>query len=122
MAVTIQYLVVRNGIEKMTFTNKKEADAYDRLLDLAEHLDEVLERAPISLSETDREALALFLAENQAQLSGPKKQPAKKSPKPTQQRADVELADAADDADLETAVETEARLDEQPSDNMHAVA
>ncbi|PSJ47159.1 hypothetical protein C7I36_02060 [Zobellella taiwanensis] len=34
MAVTIQYLVVRNGIEKMSFTNKKEADAYDRLLDL----------------------------------------------------------------------------------------
>ncbi|MBO1519412.1 YebG family protein [Oceanisphaera pacifica] len=78
MAVAIQYLVVRNGIEKMTFTNKKEADAYDRLLDLAEHLDEVLAEAPISLNETDRESLALYLAQNQALLSGPKKKATKK--------------------------------------------
>ncbi|MGO1617578.1 MAG: YebG family protein [Oceanisphaera sp.] len=81
MAVEIQYLVVRNGIEKMTFTNKKEADAYDRLLDLAEHLDEVLADAPISLNEHDRESLALYLAKNQALLSGPKKKPAKKANK-----------------------------------------
>ncbi|ART83824.1 damage-inducible protein YebG [Oceanisphaera profunda] len=108
MAVTIQYLVVRNGIEKMTFTNKKEADAYDRLLDLAEHLDEVLERAPISLNETDREALALFLAENQDLLSGPKKQPAKKAAKPASKAADAELTtdDVAD----------------EPADQIHAVA
>ncbi len=81
MAVTIQYLVVRNGIEKMTFTNKKDADAYDRLLDLAEHLDELLADAPVSLNEADREALALYLAQHQDQLSGPKKKPAKKADK-----------------------------------------
>lgn len=81
MAVTIQYLVVRNGIDKMTFTNKKDADAYDRLLDLAEHLDELLADAPVSLNETDREALALYLAQHQDQLSGPKKKPAKKADK-----------------------------------------
>ncbi|GAA3703962.1 hypothetical protein GCM10022421_08420 [Oceanisphaera sediminis] len=81
MAVTIQYLVVRNGIDKMTFTNKKDADAYDRLLDLAEHLDELLADGPVSLNETDREALALYLAEHQDQLSGPKKKPAKKADK-----------------------------------------
>lgn len=87
MAVTIQYLVIRNGIEKMTFINKKDADAYDKLLDLAEHLDEVLQTAPISLNETDREALALFLAENQDQLSGPKKQPAKRPLNPPKPRS-----------------------------------
>jgi uncharacterized protein len=79
MAVTIQYLVVRNGIDKMTFTNKKDADAYDRLLDLAEHLDDLLANAPISLNEVDREALALYLAQHQDQLSGPKKKAAKKT-------------------------------------------
>ena len=81
MAVTIQYLVVRNGIDKMTFTNKKDADAYDRLLDLAEHLDELLADAPVNLNEADREALALYLAQHQDQLSGPKKKPAKKADK-----------------------------------------
>ena len=83
MAVTIQYLVVRNGIDKMTFTNKKDADAYDRLLDLAEHLDGLLADAPVSLNEADREALALYLAQHQDQLSGPKKKPAKKADKAT---------------------------------------
>ena len=111
MAVTIQYLVVRNGIEKMTFINKKDADAYDKLLDLAEHLDEVLQSAPITLNETDREALALFLAENQDQLSGPKKQPAKKAPKSASK-----VADATDDANIDTS------LADEPADNMHAVA
>lgn len=97
MAVTIQYLVVRNGIEKMTFTNKKEADAYDRLLDLAEHLDEVLADAPVSLNEADRESLALYLAENQSLLAGPKKQSAKKVNKTVKADTDInsvsELAD-----------------------------
>ncbi|MGR7921255.1 YebG family protein [Zobellella denitrificans] len=79
MAVTIQYLVVRNGIEKMSFTNKKDADAYDRLLDLAEHLDELLAAAPVALGEEEREALALYLAQHQDQLSGPKKKSAPKA-------------------------------------------
>ncbi|OYD21217.1 YebG family protein [Oceanimonas baumannii] len=78
MAVEVQYRVVRNGIEKMTFTNKKEADAYDRLLDLADHIETVLEGAPVTLDEAEREALALYLAENQQALTGPKKKTAKK--------------------------------------------
>lgn len=102
MAVTIQYLVVRNGIEKMTFTNKKEADAYDRLLDLAEHLDEVLAEAPISLNEADREVLALYLAQHQDQLSGPKKKPAKKAEK----KATEKTAEHATDADSTDADKT----------------
>ncbi|NHI02034.1 MULTISPECIES: YebG family protein [Oceanimonas] len=81
MAVEVQYRVVRNGIEKMTFTNKKEADAYDRLLELAEHIETVLEQGPVNLEETDREALALFLAQHQAELTGPKKKPARKADK-----------------------------------------
>lgn len=77
MAVTIQYLVVRNGIEKMSFTNKKEADAYDRLLDLAEHIEQLLAEAPVNLAEQEREALALYLAQHQDQLAGPRKKPVK---------------------------------------------
>jgi len=32
MAVITQFVVVREGVEKMTFTSKKEADAYDKML------------------------------------------------------------------------------------------
>lgn len=100
MAVILQYLVVRNGIEKMSFTNKKEADAYDKLLDLAEHLDTVLIDAPVSLNEADREALALYLAEHQAKLSLPRKTAAKKSaPQPSREALPVFSANDASAAD-----------------------
>ena len=38
MAVEIKYVVIREGEEKMSFASKKEADAYDKMLDLAEVL------------------------------------------------------------------------------------
>ena len=36
MAVQTKYVVVRKGEEKMTFASKKEADAHDKLLDMAD--------------------------------------------------------------------------------------
>ena len=38
MAVIIKYIVERKGVEKMTFTSKKEADAYDKMLDSADQI------------------------------------------------------------------------------------
>ncbi|MHA6386191.1 YebG family protein, partial [Escherichia coli] len=32
MAVEVKYVVIREGEEKMSFTSKKEADAYDKML------------------------------------------------------------------------------------------
>lgn len=68
MAVEIKYVVVRNGEEKMTFVSKKEADAYDRMLDLADELAAWLQRSPVALEESQREELALFLAREKEQL------------------------------------------------------
>ncbi|AKM47814.1 MULTISPECIES: YebG family protein [Edwardsiella] len=68
MAVNIQYVVVRDGVEKMTFTSKKEADAYDRMLDLADSLSEWLAQAPLTLEEGQREALSFYLAEQKESL------------------------------------------------------
>ncbi|CRG48670.1 YebG family protein [Yersinia wautersii] len=68
MAVEIKFVVVRQGEEKMTFTTKKEADAYDKMLDLADNLSEWLSQAPLSLEEEQREALSFFLAENKEAL------------------------------------------------------
>lgn len=41
MAVEVKYVVIREGEEKMLFTSKKEADAYDKMLDTADLLDTV---------------------------------------------------------------------------------
>lgn len=68
MAVEIKFVVVRQGEEKMTFTTKKEADAYDKMLDLADNLSEWLSHAPLTLEEEQREALGFFLAENKDAL------------------------------------------------------
>ncbi|OVZ91166.1 YebG family protein [Yersinia alsatica] len=68
MAVEIKFVVVRQGEEKMTFTTKKEADAYDKMLDLADNLSEWLSQAPLTLEEEQRESLSFFLAENKDAL------------------------------------------------------
>ena len=64
MAVIVKYIVVRNGEEKMTFATKKEADAYDKMLDIADNLFEFLDNADVKLSETQMEDLSLLLAQN----------------------------------------------------------
>ncbi|HBV6167550.1 TPA: hypothetical protein MD271_000169 [Klebsiella aerogenes] len=51
MAVEIKYVVIREGEEKMSFASKKEADAYDKMLDLAEVLNDWLVTCPLELDE-----------------------------------------------------------------------
>ena len=48
MAVIIKYIVERKGVEKMTFTSKKEADAYDKMLDSADQLAEFLSESSVT--------------------------------------------------------------------------
>ena len=68
MAVEIKYVVVRKGEEKMTFASKKEADAYDKMLDMAETLADWLSVCPLALDEEQRETLGLHLAEHKDAL------------------------------------------------------
>jgi dsDNA-binding SOS-regulon protein len=68
MAVEIKYVVVRKGEEKMTFASKKEADAYDKMLDLAEVFADWLIASPLEVEEQQGEALGLFMAENKEAL------------------------------------------------------
>lgn len=69
MAVETKYVVVRKGEEKMSFASKKEADSWDKMLDLAESLSDWLEEGPVALDEPQREALGLWLAEHKETLS-----------------------------------------------------
>lgn len=63
MAVETKFVVVRKGEEKMTFASKKEADAYDKMLDMAEAFTDWLLESKLQLDEEQAENMALFLAE-----------------------------------------------------------
>ena len=64
MAVIIKYIVERKGVEKMTFTSKKEADAYDKMLDSADQLAAFLGESSVMLDDSQLEELGLYLASN----------------------------------------------------------
>lgn len=93
MAVIIKYVVERNGVEKMTFTSKKEADAYDKLLDLADALEGVIEQSAVGLEASQREELALYLANHKDQLQQLLKGGKPKASAPKANRAE-DIADA----------------------------
>ena len=63
MAVETKFVVVRKGEEKMTFASKKEADAHDKLLDMAEAFTDWLLQSGMQMDETQAENLGLYLAE-----------------------------------------------------------
>lgn len=50
------------------FENKKDADAYDKMLELAEGFTAMLEKHADSISEQDAENLGLLLSKNKEQV------------------------------------------------------
>ncbi len=64
MAVESRFVVIRQGVEVETFMDKKAADEYDKMLDMADNLSEMFAQAPVELSEEAREELSIFLAQN----------------------------------------------------------
>ena len=84
MAVIVKYVVERNGEEKMTFTSKAEADAYDKMLDMADELFELIGKSNLVEDEAKQEELSLFLAQNKDEVLyalGAKRKPAPKKTK-----------------------------------------
>ncbi|RLB88855.1 MAG: hypothetical protein DRH26_12740 [Deltaproteobacteria bacterium] len=94
MAVIVKYIVVRNGEEKMTFATKKEADAHDKMLDIADNLFDFLESAKTKLTEDQLEDISLVMAQKRDALMlilrgmDPKKRaPSKPADKPAPKTA-----------------------------------
>lgn len=94
MAVIVKYIVVRNGEEKMTFATKKEADAHDKMLDIADNLFDFLESTKTKLTEEQLEEISLVMAQKREALmlilrgvtpkkKAPSKPAEKTAPKPT---------------------------------------
>ena len=69
MAVIVKYVVERNGKEVMTFTTKKEADAYDKQLEIAEHLYDFLSAAGVDVPDKQMDELAFFMAQHRDDLA-----------------------------------------------------
>lgn len=73
MAVITRYVVVRNGVELAeVFTEKKAAEAYDRMLDAGERLAGLIKEADLALDvdEAAIDAIAVLLAQNGPQVVG----------------------------------------------------
>ena len=70
MSVIVQYIVVRNGEQKMTFTSKKEADAYDKLLDISDQMYTFLQSSKLEMSADQLEELSFYLAKNREAVVG----------------------------------------------------
>ncbi|MBT41512.1 MAG: damage-inducible protein [Idiomarina sp.] len=97
MPVVTQYVVVRDGEEKMTFNSKAEADAHDKMLDMVDELVPLLKRSDTIDDEQKLEDLAFFLAREREQVVialGAKRPAKKKSPKPASKKADEDPSTA----------------------------
>ena len=68
MAVESRFVVIRHGVEAKTFMDKKSADEYDKMLDMADNLAEVFANAPIELSESANEELSIYLAQHREEV------------------------------------------------------
>lgn len=82
MAVIVQYIVERNGEHLMTFPTKKEADAYDKILDIADEIAALLRTGDLGLDDQQTEATALHLAQHGNEAMRILKGVKPKTPKP----------------------------------------
>ncbi|MBU0992001.1 MAG: YebG family protein [Proteobacteria bacterium] len=67
MAVIVKYVVVRDNVElEQTFTNKKEAEAYDNLLDAAQGLGALMKQGDLQIDVDPKtiDDISIYLAKN----------------------------------------------------------
>lgn len=68
MAVESRFVVIRNGVEVETFMDKKAADEYDKMLDMADNLSVLFEQSSLSLDEQAIEDISVFLAKSREDI------------------------------------------------------
>jgi len=99
MAVESRFVVIRNGVEVETFMDKKAADEYDKMLDMADNLSEMFAKSPVELSEEMTEELSIFLAQHREEvliaLQAKKPKVDKAAPKKATAKLVEKKADAA---------------------------
>ena len=98
MAVESRFVVIRQGVEVETFMDKKSADEYDKMLDMADSLTEMFTQAPVDINEALTEEISIYLAQNRDQVLvalQAKKAPAKKPAVKLVDKADAKAAKPA---------------------------
>lgn len=99
MTVETRYVVMRNDAEVKTFMDKKAADEYDKMLDMADAMTELLSESPLDLDEGQCEELSIFLAEKREEvliaLQAKKVKPAKSKKITEEKDSPVALKEAS---------------------------
>ena len=110
MAVESRFVVIRQGVEVETFMDKKAADEYDKMLDMADNLSEMFEHAPVELSESIREELSVYLAQNREDvliaLQAKKAKPVQSKPAAKKKIVKEEVDIVVDESDKPTSEKT----------------
>lgn len=115
MAVETKFVVVRKGEEKMTFANKKEADAYDKMLDMADTFTDWLLQSNIEIDEALAESIAMHLAEQKDAVQ----HILRTSKLPETESAPANVAaqsDVTEEADAQDTHTEDAQMEEQPEE------
>jgi uncharacterized protein len=110
MAVESRFVVIRHGAEVQTFMDKKSADEYDKMLDMADNLTAMLDATPFDLSDEVKEDLSIYLAQNREDvlvaLQAKKAKPASKAAPAKKAPIDVEVEEEAEETIAETKTAT----------------
>ncbi|WJG08050.1 YebG family protein [Aliiglaciecola sp. LCG003] len=64
MAIIVKYVVEHNGEEKLVTTDKKAADKYDKMLEVADNLGAYFNAKGIKLAPEISEELTILLSKN----------------------------------------------------------
>ncbi|WP_166423965.1 YebG family protein [Paraglaciecola sp. 20A4] len=69
MAIITRYVVEHKGVEKFVTADKKEADKYDKMLEVADNLAEYIEAKGMKFEPDVLEDLAIMLSKNKDALA-----------------------------------------------------
>lgn len=69
MTITVQYVVTHKGEELLTTTSKKEADQYDKMLDIGDNITSMLKAKGIKAEDELLEEIGILLSENKSTLT-----------------------------------------------------
>jgi len=100
MTVESRFVVIRRGVEAKTFMDKKSADEYDKMLDMADNLSQVFSQSSVELSDSANEELSIYLAQHREEVlvallaKKPAKVAVKKADEKAVEAESVEVADS----------------------------
>ncbi|KZX77100.1 hypothetical protein A3715_34475 [Oleiphilus sp. HI0009] len=69
MAIITRYVVEHKGVEKLVTTDKREADRYDKMLDVADNLATFIQAKGVDIDDGLLEDLSVLLSKNKEKVA-----------------------------------------------------